>query len=63
MPARIIRIEYDRDDGVVIETSEGLQVELLPYSTWREGGDELHDTGQGVAVRYGSWVLATSRCP
>jgi hypothetical protein len=61
MPApRILRIEYDRGDGVVIET-EGLVVELLPYAAWREDGDELPDAGaEARAVRVGSWVLAVS---
>lgn len=61
MPARIVRLEYDPQDGVVVATSDGLQVELLPYSTWRADGDELRDAGQAGAVRLGAWVVATSR--
>jgi hypothetical protein len=61
MPApRILRIEYDRDAGVTVE-AEGLVVELLPYSVWREDGDELPDAGaEARGVRVGRWVLAVS---
>ena len=60
MPARIHRLEFDRDEGAVIETSDGVTVELLPYAVWRADGDELRD-GQAGAVRHGAWVVATSR--
>ncbi len=61
MPARIHRLEFDRDDGAVIETSDGVLVEIVPYSTWSANGDELRDAGQAGAVRLGAWVVATSR--
>ena len=61
---RILRLEYDCTEGVTIE-AEGLVVELLPYSAWREDGDELPDVGaEARAVRVGRWVLAIApRCP
>ena len=62
-PSRINRFEHDRDDGVTIETG-ALTIELLPYSTWRDDGDELPDAGRDFptcVIRLGRWVLCVNR--
>lgn len=66
MPARIHRIEFDRDEGVTVETGDGVTVEVLPYAVWRadnSGGHppELIDASEDGAVRLGPWVVAVSR--
>lgn len=54
-------VEIDRDDGVTIET-DTVTVELLPYATWREDGDDLPDEGLKISViRFGRWVLCATR--
>jgi hypothetical protein len=60
MRARLIRIEFDREDGevVTVETNDGVVIEVCARSLWR---GVPGDSGAQQLVVARAWVVVVSR--